>query len=87
MFTEIVGYTALAQEDESSAPRLLGRHNQLLRPLFPRFGGREIKTEGDKFLVEFDSALDATTCAIEITARRRRDGSSDCRTGWFGGFP
>jgi adenylate cyclase len=66
MFTDIVGFTALTQTDESSALKLLERHNRLLRPVFPRFHGREIKTEGDKFLVEFDSALEATTCAVEL---------------------
>jgi adenylate cyclase len=66
MFTDIVGFTALAQSSEAEALRLLDRHNQLLRPLFARFHGREVKRMGDSFLVEFDSALEATTCAVEI---------------------
>jgi len=66
MFTDIVGYSALAQTDESMALKLLERHNQILRPVFSRFGGREVKTIGDAFLVEFESALDATHCALEI---------------------
>ncbi|MCI4372046.1 MAG: adenylate/guanylate cyclase domain-containing protein [Thermoplasmata archaeon] len=66
MFTDIVGFTALAQTSESDALRLLERHNQLLRPFFLRFRGREVKTMGDSFLVEFESALEATTCAVEI---------------------
>ncbi len=66
MFTDMVGYSALAQADESSALAMLDRHNRLLRPLFSKFRGREIKTVGDAFLVEFDSALDATRCALEL---------------------
>ncbi len=66
MFTDMVNYTALAQLDESLALKLLGRHNQMLRSLFPRFHGREVKATGDGFLVEFGSALDATNCALEI---------------------
>src|SRR5579859_4882784 len=66
MFTDIVGYTALNQSDEAQALEVLDRHDKLLRPFFLKFNGREVKTIGDSFLVEFDSALDATLCAIEI---------------------
>lgn len=66
MFTDMVGYSALSQRDEALALELLEEHRRIVRPLLRRHGGREIKTIGDAFLVEFTSALAGTLCAIEI---------------------
>ncbi len=66
MFTDMVGYSALTQRDEAKALALLEVHNRLVREKIAISCGKEIKTVGDAFLIEFSSALDATKCAISI---------------------
>src|SRR5712692_1976692 len=81
MFTDIVDYTAFTQRNESQALRWLEKHNAIMRSFFPRYGGKEIKTIGDSFLVQFDSALDASTCAVEIQ-KFLHDYDIDNRSDW-----
>ena len=82
MFTDMVGYSALSQRDDKLALELLEEHRQLLREILPRFNGTEIKTIGDAFLIEFNSALEAAQCAIEIQrtlAKRNHDVTAERR--------
>jgi len=66
MFTDVVGSTASAQANEAEALKLRDEQAGLVRPLFAAHHGREIKSMGDGFLSEFDSALHAVQCAIDI---------------------
>jgi len=66
MFTDMVGSTASAHANEAEALKLRDEQAALIRPLFSAHQGREIKSMGDGFLAEFDSALHAVQCAIDI---------------------
>jgi TolB-like protein/Flp pilus assembly protein TadD len=66
MFTDMVGYSALAQKDEALALRLLEEHRSILRRLFAKHNGREVDAVGDGFFVEFPSALEGVLCAVAI---------------------
>jgi class 3 adenylate cyclase len=71
MYTDIAGFTTLGQTDEPRSLRLLERHRQVVRPMLTAHNGREVKTMGDGFLVEFTSALDAVKCACDIQTKIR----------------
>jgi adenylate cyclase len=65
----MVGYTAVGQTDESLSLALIDEQGKLIRPILSKHNGREVKTMGDAFLVEFSSALEAVLCAAEIQER------------------
>lgn len=71
MFTDIAGFSAISESDESEALRLLERHRALIRPILLQFSGREIKTMADGFLIEFSSAVQAVRAAAGIQEAAR----------------
>jgi class 3 adenylate cyclase len=80
MFTDLEGFTRLAQQNEARALELRKEHQRLARPIFSAHGGREIKSLGDGFLVVFSSAVESVRCAIElqkVTSQHNRLHPSD----------
>ena len=69
MFTDIAGYTAMAQADEAGALRLLREQHQLIGPVLETHRGRQVKSIGDGLLIEFPNALDAMECAMDVQQR------------------
>ena len=64
---DVVGYSRLVELDEGGTlATLKERRKQILDPLVREHNGRIVKTMGDGVLVEFASAVNAVTCAIDI---------------------
>jgi predicted ATPase len=65
MFTDMVGFTALMQEDEALALAKRNKYAAVLHEQHDAGGGRIVQYLGDGSLSIFDSALDAVRCAVE----------------------
>jgi formylglycine-generating enzyme required for sulfatase activity/class 3 adenylate cyclase len=76
---DVVGYSRLMGRDEAGTlSRLNALRREVIDPAIAAHSGRIVKLMGDGALVEFASAVDAVTCAIEIQRQLREpdaDGS------------
>jgi TolB-like protein/class 3 adenylate cyclase/Flp pilus assembly protein TadD len=67
---DVVGYSRLMERDEAGTlSRLKSMRRALVDPQIAAHSGRMVKLMGDGALVEFASAVDAVSCAIEIQKR------------------
>jgi TolB-like protein/class 3 adenylate cyclase/Flp pilus assembly protein TadD len=71
MFTDMVGYTALMQQDERRAKASRDRQRSVLEDRIAGHSGRILQHYGDGTLSVFRSAIDAVRCAVEIQERLR----------------
>ena len=63
---DIAGYSRLVAEDEEETLRRLATYRGVFNDLAARFGGRIFNTAGDAVLAEFQSAVDAVRCAVDL---------------------
>lgn len=67
MFTDIVDSTVMTAEMGDSAWMAVQRHHdELIRKQLGEWGGREIKSMGDGFMIAFPSATSALRCGLAI---------------------
>ena len=67
LFTDIVDSTVRARtEGDAAWKHTLAMHEDVVRTVLPRFGGREVETAGDSFLIVFDGAERAIRCGLEL---------------------
>jgi class 3 adenylate cyclase len=67
LFTDMVGSTEQARKAGDAAwKRTAAMHDDVVRTVLVRFGGREIETAGDSFLIVFDGAERAIRCGLEV---------------------
>ena len=67
LFTDIVDSTVRASDaGDASWKRTVAMHDDVVRSVLAGFGGREVETAGDSFLVVFDTAEGAIRCGLAL---------------------
>ncbi|MGH7114084.1 MAG: adenylate/guanylate cyclase domain-containing protein, partial [Stellaceae bacterium] len=67
LLADVVGYSRLMSADEEGTHLRLADHVRILiEPAVLAHRGRLVRSMGDGMLVEFDSALEAVRCGVEI---------------------
>jgi len=79
MFTDLVGSTGLAESlGDATWHEMLAAHRQLVRQCIQDHHGAEVGTQGDGFLVRFDTPDNAVACAMSLQRQmgRSREGGA-----------
>ena len=81
VFSDIEGSTSLAADAGDDAwMQMLERHNDIVRSQLSQHGGREVKSQGDGFMMSFGSARRAVDFAIAV--QRELDGARRLDPQW-----
>ena len=63
---DVKGYSILMANDEVSTIQTLKGHRNIMSTCIEQGSGRIVDAVGDNLLAEFDSAVDAVQCAVEV---------------------
>jgi adenylate cyclase len=85
MFTDMVGYTALMQENERQAKILRDKHRAVLERLILEHRGQILQYYGDGTLSIFGSAIEAAICAAKIQQELQTEPKVPLRIGIHAG--
>ncbi len=66
LVSDIEGFTRFVERGDDVAYEILQIHNRIVRERLPRYGGVEVKSLGDGFLLAFSSARRALLFAMEV---------------------
>lgn len=81
MFTDIVGYTALMQNDEHIAGNIRARHREVFETYHKNHHGEIVQYFGDGTLSVFKSGVEAVECAIAIQKKMQENDPIPLRIG------
>ena len=77
MFTDIVGFTKIMGDDESTALSILENQQSLINPIIKEHKGTIIKKMGDGLLIEFQSTVESVECATQMQDSIKSYNTSD----------
>jgi TolB-like protein/class 3 adenylate cyclase/predicted Zn-dependent protease len=66
LFTDIVGYTSMMQQNELQAVAVIKHYNDALKKVVAAFKGKILNSYGDGSLCTFHSATEAVQCAMAL---------------------
>ena len=79
---DIVGYSKMMARNEPETLEFLRTFSKtIIKPTLEKHSGTMIKSLGDGWLIEFDSARNAVNCAIDWQNLSKRDGKISLRIG------
>ncbi|MBD0375903.1 MAG: adenylate/guanylate cyclase domain-containing protein, partial [Flavisolibacter sp.] len=81
LFADMVGYTALMQENEHLARQKRKRLKEVLEDAVARYNGKTLQYYGDGSLSIFYSATDAVMAAIEMQTQWQQEPRVEVRIG------